>query len=116
MEPQIKNSLTNVDAGLQTFTINAAAGIFGQFEVSTVCTTDAPTKAPSQDPTNPPSRDPTPSPTQPQTSIGCGETADGDFNNEPVEVTVVIPYDGDMTLSMVILLIASVLLMEWELQ
>merc|ERR1719295_1459217 len=60
--------------------------------------TSDPTKEPTAAPTSTPSDSPTtPAPTHPG-ELTCGATDTGDYNGEPMEVEVRMPYDGDLTM------------------
>merc|ERR1712130_825135 len=67
-------------------------------EDPTVHPTSEPTEAPSADPTKQPTEDPTSSPTTPAPThpgeLVCGSHTTGDYNGEPVNVEVRMPYDG----------------------
>merc|ERR1719295_906941 len=76
--------------------VEGADGISsGTFDVVIDCSSDAPTKAPTTTAT-PTSSPPTPAPTHPGELI-CGSTTSGDYNGEPMEIEVRMPYAGDMT-------------------
>merc|ERR1719295_2383457 len=64
----------------------------------TVEPTDDPTSDPTVDPTEQPSTSPTtPAPTHPG-ELTCGDNDTGDYNGEPMEIEVRMPYDGDLTI------------------
>merc|ERR1719391_838015 len=56
--------------------------------------TDSPTAAPTSEPSDSPT---TPAPTHPGELI-CDSHSTGDYNGEPMEIEVRMPYDGDMTM------------------
>merc|ERR1719277_1010213 len=64
--------------------------------------TVSPTPEPTGSPTNAPTSEPTDSPTTPAPThpgeLTCGVTDTGDYNGEPMEIEVRMPYDGDMTM------------------
>merc|ERR1719385_125283 len=60
--------------------------------------TDDPTSDPTVDPTDQPSTSPTtPAPTHPG-ELTCDSHDTGDYNGEPMEIEVRMPYDGDLTM------------------
>merc|ERR1719385_348336 len=56
--------------------------------------TDSPTKTPTSEPSDSPT---TPAPTHPGELI-CDSQDTGDYNGEPMEIEVRMPYDGDLTM------------------
>merc|ERR1719385_652291 len=61
--------------------------------------TDDPTSDPTVDPTDQPSTSPTtPAPTHPG-ELTCDSHDTGDYNGEPMEIEVRMPYDGDLTMN-----------------
>merc|ERR1719295_1846825 len=73
----------------------------------TVDPTEDPTSDPTADPTSDPTKEPTAAPTSTPTDspttpapthpgeLTCGVTDTGDYNGEPMEIEVRMPYDGD---------------------
>merc|ERR1719334_1636410 len=61
-----------------------------------------PTGAPTGSPTNAPTSEPTDSPTTPAPThpgeLTCGSQDTGDYNGEPMEIEVRMPYDGDLSI------------------
>merc|ERR1719295_2212501 len=65
----------------------------------TVSPSDSPTFSPTAAPTSRPSQSPTtPAPTHPG-ELTCGDHDTGDYNGEPMEIEVRMPYDGDLTMN-----------------
>jgi len=108
------NELTDSDAASYSLTIHdlshgedytcvaeGGSGVAsGTFDLDISCTSDAPTRSPTDEPTASPTKGPTtPSPTHPGELI-CGDRITGEYNGEPVEIEVRMPYDGDMTVDM----------------
>jgi len=92
------NELTDVGTSPSTFTaVDISEGdyqfkLFGEdgaegtFDLKIVCSSDSPTASPT-----------TPAPTHPGELI-CGSHVSGDYSGTPVEIEVMMPYSGDMTL------------------